>query len=335
MRSHEVEQRCRYVAGFGYYLPSHEHDCTDRTCDGCQPCAETHCTAREACTRHLDHAHPLTCPRCEGRTRDDIAEIVRLSGLLIDEAIAQGVDSEAANLAGPAADPEAWSWRRLAAWERGDDVTVLEDDDPHHPLAVLGRWDYMLREDYRQPTALRCTLLRAADYLRGQLSRLAQDETQDFALFAREIARCRRHLEDVLADGFRPETGAPCPACAKAPALVKRYAHWCWREDCTREHDATGAADSWVCPACHARWTEAEYRLWVADDYLDNADALTAADMAMVHGIKPATLRKWAERGQVARRGRNTRGQQLYDVEQAVATRRAQAACLPDRGLSR
>ena len=315
-----VQQACRYVAAVeGHYLPSHLPDCDAHDCEGCQPCPEAHCTARKGCTGHLDHAHPLTCPRCVGKVRADIREVVRLSGQLMDEAIEKGVDSEAANLAGPAADPEAWSWRRLAAWERGADVTVLEDDDPHHPLAVLGRWDFMLRADYDQPTALRCTLERAADYLDGQLHRVAQDPEQDFALLASEVRACRGHLEDVLADGRRRETGAPCPACGVAPPLVKHYAHWCEREDCTREHDRTGAGDHWQCPACKARWTEAEYRLWVADDYLDNADALTAADMAMVHGIRPSTLRKRAERDPLMKRGRNERGQMLYDVTRALS----------------
>ena len=325
---HVQQQRvaCRYVDGFGYYLPSHERDCDDHACDGCEPCPERHCTARKTCTGHLDHAHPLTCPRCVGRTRADLREIVRLSGLMLDEAIEAGVDSEAAMLAGPAADPEASMWRRLASVEHLADIA---DDDDRHPLTVLGTWDMMLREDYEQPTGLRCTIGRAADYLDGQLQRLAQDDEQDFPLFASEIRACRSHLEDVLTEGQRRETGAPCPACSIAPPLVKRYAHWCDREDCTREHDATGAKDAWRCPACRAQWSEAEYRLWVADDYLDNAEELTAADIELVTGIKANRVRVWAIRGHVDKRGRNTHGITLYDVGQAKRRAEMEDACVP------
>lgn len=314
---------CHHVEGFGWYLRSHVATCRDRDCDGCEPCEPEHghCKARKHCGGHLTSPGQLTCPRCIGNTRADIAEIVRLSGLLMAAAIEAGVDSEAANLAGPVADAEALSWRRLAAWEAGADVTVLEDDDPHHPLGVLGRWDFMLREDYGPATGLRCTISRAADYLAGQLGRLAQDEEQDWPLFAREIRACRSHLEDVLAEGIRTETGAPCPACVKAPPLEKRW----FTHDHSEDHEpgapclGCDLGDSWRCPACRAVWSEVDYRRWVADDYRGNADALTAADMAMTYGIKASTLRTWAERGQVAKRGRNARGQQTYDVDQALA----------------
>jgi len=50
---------------------------------------------------------------------------------------------------------------------------------------------------------------------------------------------------------------------------------------------------------------------------------LTADDLANHHGIKPGTLRVWVTRGQVARRGRDHSGRQLYDVRQALADSKA------------
>ena len=326
-----MNPKCRYVEGYGFYLPSHELNCRATDCDGCKPCTHDehgnpikHCTARTHCGRHLDATHPLTCPRCIGRTRDDITAILRAVAELPEEATEAGVDSEAANLAGPAADPIRYWWRRCNELRTTGD-TELEEDQ-HHPLAVLGRWELMLREDYEQDYAELppITIAGAARYLDVMLDVIAQDETQDWPLFASEIRACRSHLEDVLHTARRPETGAPCPSCTRAPALVKRYAHWCEREACEREHDLSGADDAWVCPACKARWSEAEYRLWVADDYLDNAEALTAADLQMTLGIKPGTLRRWANgwtteggetRAAVVRKcGFDGSGRQLYDV---------------------
>lgn len=322
---------CRYVENWGYHLRSHAPNCDAASgeCDGCQPCETDehgnrtkHCTARRFCASHLDAAHPLTCPACIGRTRDDLALIVKLSGQLLAEAIEAGVASEAANLAGPAPHPVIAHWQRintLRANPGANPDDILPPDDRHHPLTVLGMWEMLLREDYGHETAERVTIVKAAAYLDGLLTRLAQDDEQDWPLFASEVRACRAHLEDVLHTAKRPQTGAPCPACEKAPPLERIFfRHW-HTEDTDPANCAGCSCDAWKCPACKATWYDHEYRKWVADDYLENAEALTAAEMQQVHGIKPATLRKWAERDQRIRRGRNPRGQQTYDVELALA----------------
>ena len=43
--------------------------------------------------------------------------------------------------------------------------------------------------------------------------------------------------------------------------------------------------------------------------------------MLDTYRIKPGALRKWAEREQVAKRGKDEQGRQLYDVASAVAMR--------------
>lgn len=230
-----------------------------------------HCTARRGCANHVG-AGELTCARCLGRTRSDIKRIADLAPLMLPVALGAGVNSEAANLAGPAADPEAWSWRKVAAAQgRAWHVSLIEDDDEHHPYSVLTRWEFMLREDYRDPRDAATSVSAAAAYLDRILHRIAQDDAQDFPLFAREMRTCRNHLEGVLRDSRTPERGAPCPACIEtatgpAPRLVRQYGHWCESEECERFHHRDDSGDEWICPryALH-RWSEQDYRLRVKD----------------------------------------------------------------------
>lgn len=336
-----MKKPCRFVPGWGHYLPSHELNCRDITCQGCAPCTHDrdgslvrHCTARPACGQHLGPSHPATCPKCIGKVRADITWISRNARLLTAAAIEHaGVRSEAANLAGPAADPFAWTMRRVHQLRAGIPAEQLDPEDPHHPLAVLGRWEVMLREHYHQPptrrphaTAPRWTdLMSAADYLFTRLSDAAQDPGIAWGEMAAEIRVCRSNLEDILNTARHPETGAPCPSCAKAPPLKKVYAHWCENDTCEKEHDTTGASDLWRCPNCKAQWTEAVYRKWVADDFLQNAEALTATDMQMIYDIKPSTLRTWVQRGKVHKRGQNNSGRHLYDVTEAREMQAADA----------
>lgn len=299
-----------------FWLRDRHLDGCDGECAGCEPCPD-HCGCRRGCPEHLDPAHPITAPACVGRTRADLATIVDASALMLPEAIVKGVDSEAANLAGPAADPEAWSWHRVSALEgRVDHVSLEEDDDTAHPVSVLGRWAYMIRDAYGHTADELATVTRCADYLDGLLTQLAQDAGQDWPTFAGEVRACRTRLEAVLHDSRRPETGAPCPRCAEdddttPPPLVLQR----------NEGDVSGASDRWTCPRCRARWSIAEYRLRVGTEYLLHADRLTASQLHAAYRIKPATIRKWAERGRVAKRGRNAAGQQLYDVADARAAR--------------
>lgn len=260
------------------------------TADG-EPCRRDdngdptrHCTARRSCAMHV-YGDEITCARCVSRTRQDIRAITEQTPLLMVAALGGGVNSEAANLAGPAADVEAWSWRKVAArqgvaWH----VSLLEDDDEKHPYTVLTRWEFMLREDYRQQREDASSVSRAADYLDWTLHRMAQDREQDFPLMAREIHKCRSHLESVLHNSSRPERGAPCPECTSqasglGPRLVRKYPHWCTDPECTQQfHYSTvldgltgearpdTAGDWWVCPRDrdHA-WSHEDYQRWVEE----------------------------------------------------------------------
>lgn len=257
---------CKYDRASGEYLidgePCRRDDYGDPT---------RHCTAKRTCANHVGPGE-LTCARCLGRVRANLRRIPVVSQLMMLVAVEDGVNSEAANLAGPAADPEAWSWRKIAARRGGPwHLSLIEDDDEEHPYLVLGRWDMMIREDYGHPSDERVTIANAAAYLDRQLGRIAQDEEQDFPLFAREVRTCRNHLERVLRTAASRQRGAPCPDCTSpddgvGPRLVREYGHWCEDEDCERLHYADDTADRWVCPRNRAHeWTPKAYSDYVEE----------------------------------------------------------------------
>lgn len=273
------------------------------------------CTARASCGREVAPTE-LTCGVCLGRTRADLVSIVTLSALLPAEAEHAGVNSEAAYLAGPAAEPSTWTARKVYTARTLDvPLASLENDDPWHPYGVLGRWQMMLSEDYGIVDTRTITVSRSAELLDRLLHRFANDPAQDFALFAREIRECRAHLEAVLHDSRTPEKGAPCPECSSdfgsGPPLIKRYV----------DEDPSGASDHWTCPECDSRWSEADYRLRVGANYLASAAALTADQMRDQYRIPPGTLRRWVTEGKVRRRSRDDHGRQMYDVADALMQR--------------
>jgi hypothetical protein len=259
--------KCRYSRDRGEYLADGEPCRVDDYGDPTR-----HCTARRTCANHVGEGE-LTCARCIGRARANLTRIVDLTHLMPTLALASGIDSEAVNLAGPACDPEAWTWRKVAARQgRAWHLSLIEDDDERHPYLVLGRWDMMIREDYDHPSDDPVSVENAAAYLDRQLGRIAQDPNQDFGLFANEIRRCRNHLEGVLRNSHAPERGAPCPECTSeetgvGPRLVREYGHWCEDEDCTKQfHYVDDAGDRWVCPKDSDHWwTHGDYSKWVEE----------------------------------------------------------------------
>lgn len=236
-----------------------------------------HCTARRTCAEHVGWGE-LTCARCIGRTRQHIRRVVELAPLAMTQALGMGVNSEAANLAGPAADVEAWSWRKVAAkqgiiWH----ASLVEDDEDFHPYTVLTRWEFMLREDYDQRAEFPTSVVSAGQYLERTLHRMAHDEEQDFPLFAGEIRRCCQHLEAVIRNSHTPERGAPCPDCAKDGKVIRMsrsYGHYCDDPMCDKLNYSVTLADGefvpdtsgdvWTCPRGHSRNHE-DYTRWVEE----------------------------------------------------------------------
>lgn len=113
-----------------------------------------------------------------------------------------------------------------------------------------------------------------------------------------------RQLSDAIGDYKRPSVGT-CPgATDDTPCAGKLYAN------------QTGGVR---CTTCHRGWGEDDLAFLGRLQAEADPTEATAADIAMTYGIKQSTIRTWAERGKVTKRGRNARGQQLYDVAQARA----------------
>ena len=292
-----------------------------------ETCRKTHCALRGRCPGHV--AEGLrTCPGCIRRTRRDLAAVVQLSTLLAFDALADGIESEAFNLTGPTIAPEVAAGRRALDQRNGMcewPPAKVRAGDPDHPLTVLGGWVLALEEGgWLTRSDLLVTIAGAADRLDGVLDRFAHGD--EFESFAREIRDLRTHLEAVDHDSRVPEQGRPCPTCAatredgKGPRLVKRYAFHPGMRPGQRCADrlcdvCDGRRDAWHCPdePGHA-WSDAEYRLRLSADFVQYADALTASQIAERFPVKPGTIRKWAERGRVAKRGLDAHGRQRYDT---------------------
>lgn len=293
-------------------LRTHQPHCEQSTCPGCAPCPERHC---RVCThthvtvdgRGTDH----TCGTCLATTRTNLEQIWNHSARLLGETIRRGINSQAATLAGPIGNLEAWHNRRMSALAgRIDPVWLTEQVDVHHPLWVLGTWERETRIHLDQTLSAgtsQPTLTEARDYLDHHLTWLAHDPDFAFDELADDLHACRTHLETVLHDGDRPETGAPCPTCGRAD-LVKDYGD-------------TEPDDRWTCPRCHQWWTEHDYRAKVAGTYVQLAPALTASQIHATYRVPEGTTRSWAARGRVTKRGHDDRGRQLYDVSDVLACR--------------
>lgn len=314
-------------------------------------CSEHHCAMRGRCPNHVQpDAGIRTCGACIGRTRRHLTEILVRHALMSFDAQVDGIDSEAMNMLGAAAAPEQYAARRAqlaALYERRGwcDWPRLESyraDDPHHPYAVLGRWDQALRDHgYLGETDLLFTVDRGVVDLSRALNGPFPhgDEFEDFAA---EVATCLAHLEAVDHDARTPDLGRPCPTCVlkhgSAPRLRKRYARHpgydpgqrCEKPKCPI---CAGKNDTWHCPdVAEHWWSDADYRAKVDADYLEHADELTAPDLAVRLGVPLSTVRKWASRRwddttrawiepRLVSRRKGPDGRKVYPVAQAAALR--------------
>lgn len=295
----------------------------------------------------------MTAPTL-GDAREDLATIVTLTGHLLDQAIHGGHDGhldaaaeipgrEAMIMLGPAANYEAWAHQTTtrirvehaqATREHRKVRVVWLDDleaDLDPPTLVLTAWEDMWREHLATFDTTRVqvrSLTRSAAYLNQHMTRMSTLTRPSFDNFTTDLHQLRARLETVLHDGERDEKGAPCVHCrtilvrrtdppAPAPARYCRghdgICRWPDRADCCLP-DRGGLRDMWDCPRCNRSYNAAEYWNAVAAGYRANAPALTAGDMAAQLGITAGTLRVWAHRGKVRRRGRDLAGRVLYDV---------------------
>jgi hypothetical protein len=272
-----------------------DREAKDYLTDG-QPCRvdeygdpTRHCTGKR-CSNHVGWGE-ITCARCIGRVRNDVRQLSPLAALMWTVALAGGtVTTDAAMLAGPAADMDEYAENReaaihhLDAWVRDGKISEkthlkelaqIVNDDESHPANVLGVWCRMWAEDYGLTMPNTAHLTESIAFIEANLHRVAQDEDQDFPLFAEEVRNCRTRMESLLRNSHAAERGAPCPACdAPAPRLRRHYGHWCEAEDCEKVHYDDDAGDRWICPRNRDHWWyEEDYRRWVADVYEANRSA--------------------------------------------------------------
>jgi hypothetical protein len=237
---------------------------------------------------------------------------------------------------GPRADVEAWNYVKLSAImgrlrlghadaTRHQLMIELEaiERDNHEiepPLSFLAGWVDIIREARGQePSSARATIAHEIAYLRDALDWIvATDETTGAPWwlpaesFAQDLYRVRLALEDVLKEGERPDTGAPClnDRC-DGVRLVKQWA----------DAGLPAKFDSWLCPRCKRRYTGDEYSNACKQAGRLYADRLCASDMRETYRVEPSTLRTWASRGKVRKRGRDDSGRILYDVEDTLKAR--------------
>lgn len=276
----------------------HGDDCDGDECAGCQPCLEPHC---RVCNRtHADG----TCAECLALTREDLALVAEMCGALPEEVIHRGIESEAMTLLGPTADPEAWG--HLTASVKVGRLPadyIAEGRGELHPATVLGTWDMCWRAelDHDEPETSG-HIAEYVSYLDRQMTYMATYEESPFEDFARDLRRCRAHLEAVLHDGEQHDKGAPCMNCG---ALLERA----W--------DFSGVGrDGWRCPRCRQSSTEDQYRFAVMHLHREEAEWLTDRDMEIRTGIKAGTVRVWANREEVKRK--RDSGRTLYLVADVI-----------------
>lgn len=266
---------CRYDRETKSHLTrEHKPECVDPACKGCRPCTHDegnpvrHCRTRLRCTSHLGWTEQ-TCPECLGKIRGNLSGLVETLALMPDEALEQGVNSEAANLAGPHADYVTSTWRLINADRAGEKVEELDMTDPYTCLTLHER---TIREDLGHDESLLVSdsIAGSAGYLSWVLTDLARAEEHIDTLSAlmSDSGRLLAHAEAARSNSRTPERGIPCPDCVAdgerrkedAPRLVRHYGHWCTNHGCERLHYLDDSGDVWRCPrdADH-EWTHVDY----------------------------------------------------------------------------
>jgi hypothetical protein len=174
-----------------------------------------------------------------------------------------------------------------AASRRGDRSHAADEhrDDAPSVLGVLATWEDDLRLAFGHPPAGKATLATVGEYLARQLGRAAREHPA-FDELARDLRMLRQRIEVVTGADDRPVAAfADCFDCGGR--LERRWT-------------ASGLADDWCCRRCGRTYTGAEYLL-ACRAKLEGAGAvLTGLEVQMLFGVRPAMLRRWVLRGELA-----------------------------------
>lgn len=307
MTEHRRPPACHYDrAQGGRVTTEHRDDCDlPDTHRGCKPCTAPHCAI---CGReHATNDQPQTCPGCQLKTDQDLAELAMAYAALATEAMDGGGDGRlvaaapipggtAQVLRGPTVPTPALKFTR----------TLVEDhhhSDPLPPLAILSQWEDLYRAFLgHTPGQTRGTVTGTVRYLRTQLPYIAQrTDGPDYHAFTRQVRGLRAHLERALHDELDPEHGVECFECGdqlerrfrkatpcthSTPARLElqRWARLGYPEALTTvdvrqayrpcgDCDQGGITDpsagqSWECPGCRKEYDPGEYATAVRRDLL-------------------------------------------------------------------
>jgi hypothetical protein len=224
---------CHYDRTLGERVTTeHRDDCTNPADHrGCAPCTAPHCTV---CGReHVTNDHPVTCPTCLGKIREDLDELGHAYDDLAVEATDAASDGRlvaaapipggvAQILRGPTVGYQDLRFSRTMRDDHPISTRTGRPVDPMPPLAVLAVWEDHYRAWLGHDPAGRASLHGAIAYLRDQLPYISQHTRgPDWVTFTREIRALRSGLEHALHDEQEPQRGVECFECGDN--LVRRW----------------------------------------------------------------------------------------------------------------
>ena len=277
-------------------------------CRGCAGCDRAHC---DRCgQRHVEAA--VVCEGCLALCRADLDVVAELYRHLLDEALrgSQAVRELPGGDATVAMSP--WSaglgsildehWQQ---WRDYTDANAYASD--WHPVLTLDLWCQMWREwtGLPEPATRWATMDRCVGYLRDVLGDINTAQPAgdiwppEYVELAADVAATRTRLENVLRDGERRQSGAPCLRCNTSLLRVV---------------DDDGAlSDDWTCPHCRRDYDEVQYANAVAAGYavvqvevvLDGLGGRetwgTVARAAIETRRSERTIRTWLREGLIRR----------------------------------
>lgn len=231
----------------------------------------------------------------------DLREIVRLHAMLPEQAEHRADDKEmpgglATAALGPVADPEAWQHRFDTAERLGLPTDHVEDEDEWEtPLQTLLFWTQRLKDLNDTVTDLPPSVETEADWLSRNLQWVRDNEPR-WGTLAEQVHGARVRLENMLQDGERLQSGAPCLYCRTLLVRVE-------------DKKTGGLTEDWRCPTCRREYGAEQYQNAVKAaaasleiEALDDASMwATIARAASEAKRSPRTVKHWIREGLVRR----------------------------------